>query len=438
MKPEPRLLTRSFILLVIGHLLQAAGWTTMLLLPVYVEYLGGNRSDIGSVMAIAAVGGLLFRPLTGWALDNIGRRVTLIAGTVLLTTGMFMIGFVTDIGPLIYTARFLIGVGAGALFTGYFTLAADVIPPERRTEGIALFGISGLLPLSMNGFIDRLDVAGSDMRFIFPGFAVLVLVSIWAVLAIPEPKRHINPKKEAPNPIRSLLQKKMVPVWVATMIFAGLVAVFMAFVTVTAAKQGIDHPATLWIFLLHGRSICAALRRTHSRPCWAHKYGCACDRLLLLRSSYGGHGNHSRGIYARRYPGRAWPWVLLSRFDFLVVNRIPAENRGSGLAAFTALWDVTSLLFPPLFGGIADDYGDSIMFILAVCLALLGLGIWTLIEVLTSRRARNERRIRRADCPFSTLRARPPARSKKSPRETKTSELCSQRPNSTQKEGVGS
>ncbi len=358
----------------------------MLLLPVYVEYLGGNRSDIGSIMAIAAVGGLLFRPLTGWALDHIGRRVTLAAGTILLTTGMVLIGFVTEIGPLIYVARFLVGVGAGALFTGYFTLAADVIPPERRTEGIALFGISGLLPLSMNGFIDRMDIAGADMRFIFPGFAIVVLVSIWAVMAIPEPKRIRTSTGRSPHAIRSLLQQKMVPVWIATMIFAGLVAIFMSFVTVAAAKQGVTHPATLWIFYsfaavsvrLFGARIPDRLGLTNMVVPAIGSYCCAAlmagtastPEEFMLAGALGGLGH-----------GYCFP-VLTA----LVVNRIPIENRGSGLAAFTALWDVTSLLFPPVFGEIADEYGDSTMFMLAVCMALIGLGVWTMTEAITARR----------------------------------------------------
>ena len=33
----------------------------------------------------------------------------------------------------------------GALFATYFTYAADLAPPERRTEGIAIFGVAGLL-----------------------------------------------------------------------------------------------------------------------------------------------------------------------------------------------------------------------------------------------------------------------------------------------------
>ena len=38
------------------------------------------------------------------------------------------------------------GIAAALLFSALFTYGTDVVPASRRTEGIALFGVSGLLP----------------------------------------------------------------------------------------------------------------------------------------------------------------------------------------------------------------------------------------------------------------------------------------------------
>jgi len=37
------------------------------------------------------------------------------------------------------------------LFTGFFTFATDVIPANRMTQGIGLFGIAGMIPLGLFG-----------------------------------------------------------------------------------------------------------------------------------------------------------------------------------------------------------------------------------------------------------------------------------------------
>ena len=141
------------------------------LLPVYLGELNATNADIGTIMATASVGGLLLRPVVGWSLDQVGRKPTLIAGTLFLSAGMASVGLVDGIDSTIYVARVLIGIGAGALFTGYFVFVTDFIPQSRRTEGIALFGISGLLPVGLNSIVERLStdlgVGPNELRYLF-------------------------------------------------------------------------------------------------------------------------------------------------------------------------------------------------------------------------------------------------------------------------------
>lgn len=149
MVDRPPLVTKSFLLLVLGHFLQGLGWSSMLLLPLYLDHLHASRAEVGAIMAMASVGGLTARPLVAWALDRVGRRPTLLAGTALMSLGMVLLALATDVGPLVYGVRLLFGLGQGAVFTGYFTVAADLVPEARRTEGLALFGLSGLVPLAI-------------------------------------------------------------------------------------------------------------------------------------------------------------------------------------------------------------------------------------------------------------------------------------------------
>src|SRR4030095_7679636 len=120
MHEEP-LITKNFALLVLAHLLQARGYASMLLLPLYLQHLGASRTEIGAIMATAAISGLLTRPLVAWALDTLGRKPTLVAGTLTLVAGMLLILAVDRIGPMIYLARIVIGAGVGVLFAAYFT-----------------------------------------------------------------------------------------------------------------------------------------------------------------------------------------------------------------------------------------------------------------------------------------------------------------------------
>src|SRR5207237_1382643 len=53
----------------------------------------------------------------------------------------------------LYAVRALHGVCEASLFASLFAYAADVVPAERRIEGIALFGVSGMLPMSVSSLL---------------------------------------------------------------------------------------------------------------------------------------------------------------------------------------------------------------------------------------------------------------------------------------------
>ncbi len=374
------LITRDFLILVAAHFLQALGYTSMLLLPLYVGHLGASRAEIGTIMATAAVGGLLLRPVAGWALDAVGRRPTLLAGTVVLVVGVGLVASVSTLGPRLYVGRFLIGVGAGTLFTAYFTMAADIIPESRRTEGIALFGISGLAPLAFNGLIARLDIPPIDLPSVFSVVAILIAVSLLLLLRIPEPLRARNSTDEARVSHRSLFRKRLRPVWMATVVFSGLVASFMAFATVTAERSGMAQPATLWFTYACGavtvRLLCGRVPdRVGTHNMVAPALAAYVSACLLTAWAPTSEWFLTAGLLGGIGHGYCFP-VLTSQ----VVGRAPVVIRGAALAVFTAVWDLTSLCLTPLLGLFADAYGDPPMFALVSCIATAGLALWVWSE----------------------------------------------------------
>src|SRR5262245_21609439 len=108
----------------------------MLLLPLYLDHLGASRTEIGTIMPMATLGSVFLRPGVAWSLDVLGRKTTLVLLTVLLAAAMGSFGLVRELGPLVYVIRAFVGMGVGGLWTAYFTVASDIVPEDRRTEGI--------------------------------------------------------------------------------------------------------------------------------------------------------------------------------------------------------------------------------------------------------------------------------------------------------------
>ncbi len=375
-----KLLTRPFLLLVFSHFAQALAYASMLLLPLYVEHLGANRSQIGTIMAAAAVGGLLFRPAAGWALDHVGRRPTLLVGTVVLFVGMSLIAFVDRLGPLVYVARFIIGMGVGTLFTGYFTWAADLVPESRRTEGLALFGVSGLLPLAIGPVVQQFGVATPDLRWLFPIVGAAILVSSLTLFFIHEPERHRAPADDDVSAAQALTQPGLRPVWLATVVFAGLVSVFFAFATVTAANRGIADSAAVWFTYAAGaigvRLLGARLPdRIGPTNLVAPALACYGGAYLLAAGAWSVQAFMVAGLLAGLGHGYCFP-VLTSQ----VVTRAPDRLRGGALATFTFTWELSGLVLTPLFGWIADVTDDATMLTTATLFGMVGLSAWAVWE----------------------------------------------------------
>lgn len=378
---SPPLLTPAFMTLIAGHFLQALAFASMPMLPLYVEHLGASRTEVGAIMAVSSVGGLLLRPFAGWAIDAIGRRVTLIAGTLVLTAGMGLIGLVDDLGATVYVARVLIGVGSGTLFTAYFTFAADLIPPARRTEGIAIFGVSGLIPLVVNPLVTDLHLPPGDLRWVFPALGVVVLLSLVAVWPLAETRpttdvEHAPPARLWPAMTAAALR----PVWLASAVFGGLVAIYVAFATVSARNRGVPGPADLW----YGYAAAAAAvrllgprlpDRVGPANMVAPAVGCYAGACLLAAAAEGTGGFVLSGVLAGVGHGYCFP-VLTAQ----VVNRSHGRQRGAAMAVFTAIWEVSALGLTPLFGRLADARGDAAMFSTAACCAVALLVLWAALE----------------------------------------------------------
>ena len=353
----------------------------MLLLPLYLNYLGASRAEIGAAMAMASIGGLLGRPLVGWGLDVVGRKPVLVVGTLLLTLGMCLVAAITTMGPLVYGMRILVGLGVGTLFTGYFTLAADLVPAERRIEGLALFGISGLVPLAVNPLAPALGFEPADLRFFFPLMGIGILSSLLFLWGVPDKGEERSPEDVTlAKAMQALRVRAMVPVWTATFVFAGLVAVFMSFVTVAGEARNVGNPAAVWFAYAGGAAfvrLFAAKLPERVGPTQVGIFSLALYSLgfVIAADAVTTWGFVAAGVFAGIGHGYCFP-VLSGQ----VVTRSPIALRGVALAAFMGLWEVARLLLAPSFGALADMTGDGTMMRAAALTGVVGVVLWFVLD----------------------------------------------------------
>jgi len=365
----------------------------MVLLPLYLTHLGGSRAEVGAIMSSAHLAGLATRPLVGWSLDRFGRKSSLIFGGLLTAFSLGTVHLIHDVGSVAYGVRILFGIGEGFIFTGYFALATDLIPESRRTEGLALFGVSGLLPLLVNPLSDLLGIQGGELRLFIASVSILIIGAALLIFLIPSPtlahtqstqedsdlkKGHNlgrdepqdppehNLKTLSPHPgmsgsLKYLLAVPLRPLWWSTIAFAGGVSLMMTFVSVVGEARGMSLPSATWFTYVAG-AVAARLfgAKLPERVGPARLvlpslllYGCA---LLTCALSTDTAGMLCAGVLAGVAHGYAFP-VLTS----LIVSAVHERFRGRALAMYTGLWGAAAVVFALVGGLIADHWGDTQM-----------------------------------------------------------------------------
>jgi MFS family permease len=119
------------------------------LLSLYVERdLHGSESIVGLVVSAGWIFSLASALLSGPFIDRHGRRPWAIAGNLIAITGM--LGLVAAASPAtVFACRALTGIGGGILGVTVMAWALDFIDEERRGRGLAAFGISVWVGLSI-------------------------------------------------------------------------------------------------------------------------------------------------------------------------------------------------------------------------------------------------------------------------------------------------
>lgn len=119
------------------------------LLPLYLsEHFGATKDVIGLVLSGYTITALMVRPFSGFMVDSFPRKTVLMVSFGIFA--IFFSGYLAASSLLLFTiVRTLHGGPFGALTVANSTVAIDVLPSSRRTEGIGFYGLSNNLAMAI-------------------------------------------------------------------------------------------------------------------------------------------------------------------------------------------------------------------------------------------------------------------------------------------------
>ena len=362
----PRLFTAA--------LLQELSFALLIHLPGYLSQLGATEGLIGVLYASSAVVSLVFRPWLGRILDLTHRRTILLISAVVNMAVIIALTVTTVWGPLLWVLFLVQRTIQIALFTTMLTYAADSIPLARRTQGLAIFGLSGLVPIAAGGYLGDVLIDRIGFDGLFWGAATASLVSWLVVWTLPVlPVRGHQPRRSF---WAAFAQRNLLPLWLATLLFSvGLESLFTFTRTFVDARQV---GTAGMFFATYG--ISAAVTRIAGGQMY--------DRLPHRPMLVGGIISYGVGLIfmgvAQTVPilvlaaaitgtahGAVFPLISSE-----VVNRARVSERGSAMATFTSIFDIALLAGAPVVGFIIEGFDYLVAFVCVGIALLVGAVVY--------------------------------------------------------------
>lgn len=139
------MLTRSYLLALAASFAFFLAQSAFALMPRHLVALGASSAEIGRVMGLFQLAAAVFLPLTGLLLGRSGARGLMIRGSVLYAASCVGLSFIDRLGPLVYAARAMQGLGFALFFVSAGATVVAAVPAARRAQGIALWGAAVLV-----------------------------------------------------------------------------------------------------------------------------------------------------------------------------------------------------------------------------------------------------------------------------------------------------
>lgn len=147
---RPRLFTRSYCCILAANFLLYFGfWLLIPLLPFYLkENFGLREGVIGIILSCYTVSALTVRPFSGYLLDTFARKPLYVLAYAVFTMifGGYIIGGTLTVFVLLRVAH---GLAFGTVTVGGNTLVVDIMPAERRGEGLGYYGLANNIAMSV-------------------------------------------------------------------------------------------------------------------------------------------------------------------------------------------------------------------------------------------------------------------------------------------------
>ena len=260
--------SRNYTLLFIAFLTAASAFNFIFpVVPVFaVKELGMSEMKVGLIVGVFSLSALFSRPFTGFLADRFSRKLVLLFSLTLAIFAFFSYIFAFTVLMLL-SIRVLHGAGWSGVYTSTYTLAADVLPENKRGEGIGYFSV--LMPFAMVIFPAlglEFCAKSSNYYLVFLISAIVTIFALITVSFIKAPDMNTT-KKTFSLKLGTFYDKRTFGIAVIQLFYSIMYSGLITFMPLFVLKYNVGRGS--WFFIVYALSVILArffiVRRTFDR-----------------------------------------------------------------------------------------------------------------------------------------------------------------------------
>lgn len=358
------------------------------LLPVYSREMGASALAIGGLFSGFSLMLLLARPLTGWAMDRVGRKPFFVAGLFGYALSMALFAMARNMVAL-YLARIAQGLASSLMWVSAYTLATEIGGDSSRGASVGRVDEASSQGGFYGTFLGFALLGALGMRRGWPAmfavYAVLAAFGAWKALRM-VPETHNTMEAEPKTGFR--ISGTMLIVLIVVFL-SGLASAMVSPLIVIYLRDLLN--TEVWALALASipGALIAAYIPSHM--------GRVSDRIGRVGMVAGGLAVAALATLAftraRSFPFLAAAWALQAlgfassspAQEAMVADFTPSRTRGRGYGLFSLAGSIGGIIGPLLGGWLYDKTALEIPFFCSGGLLVLTA---LLVSVLPNKESR--------------------------------------------------
>lgn len=372
-----KLWTKSYVFMIISNLfIYLSFYMLTPTLPAYAKLSGGSNLEASLVVSTFSITSLLVRLFIGNIMDKIEIKPLLFLGAIIL--GGSTLSYIWLPLDAIIVVRIIQGIGWGLASTGAAAIFSNIVPKEKRGEGMGYYSLSMIISMALSPMVAILIMNLYSFKNIAIISILLAIIGTLFLSQVKIPKKtSIKSKSNKKFSLADSFEKKAALPSLLCFLLVITLCGIMSYIMLYGKELKLT---SIWIYFVGFVSMILI-----TRPFIGKIFDEKGHAVIVIPSSI----SLIIGLILLSYANSILTLVLSSLFYGLgygavqpslqawAVNRSPSNRQGAANGTFLSSMDLSYTLGSIVLSSIAEYKSYAFMYRFSIIFILLLLVIYS-------------------------------------------------------------